>query len=135
MMQAARDAYRESEKAVADGAWSHRDTSVVCEEERPPFEVRVHRDATGVIRRLEWSGGSDDHAETHRYFYDAQQELRFAFFTLGAVNGTQFEERVYFGRAGKVMRRVSRVVRGPGYAVRHEVGLRDPSMWRSALCQ
>jgi YD repeat-containing protein len=135
VMQAARAVYRESEQAVARGTWSQRDTNVVCEEERPPFEVRIHRDLAGAIRRLEWSGGSDDHAETHRYYYDAHGELRFAFFTLGAVNGTQYEERVYYGRAGKVIRRISRLAHGPGYALRHEEGMRDPTRWRSALCQ
>jgi len=135
VMQAARATYRESEQAVARGTWFRRDTTVVCEKERPPFDIRIHRDSAGAIRRLEWSGGSDDHAETHRYYYDAQGELRFAFFTLGAVNGTQYEERVYFGRAGKVIRRLSRVVRGPGYALHHEAGILDPTRWHRALCQ
>jgi YD repeat-containing protein len=135
VMRAARATYRDSEQAVARGTWFRHDTTVVCEKERPPFDVRIHRDSAGAIRRLEWSGGSDDHAETHRYYYDAQGELRFAFFTLGAVNGTQYEERVYFGRAGKVVRRLSRFVRGPGYALHHEAGILDPTRWHRALCQ
>ena len=39
-IQAARVAYRESEAAIARGTWSQRDTNVVCEEDRAPFEVR-----------------------------------------------------------------------------------------------
>jgi hypothetical protein len=134
-VQAARLAYRESEVAIARGTWSERDTSVACEAELPPFEVRIHRDSAGVIRRLEWSGGSEDHAETHRYFYNPQGQLRFAFFTLGAVNGTHYEERVYFSSGGQAIRRLARLVNGPGYAHRPESGMRNPTEWRRTLCQ
>lgn len=133
-IQTARATYRESELAVARGSWSQRDTSVTCDEHDFPFDVRIHRDSTGMIRRLQWSGGTDDHAESHRYFYDARGKLRFAFFTLGAVNGTQYEERVYFGTSGEVVRRLPRLVKGPGYALRGETGMADPEHWRRTLC-
>jgi YD repeat-containing protein len=133
-IQAARVAYHDAELAMARGTWARRDSTIVCDSELPPFDVRLHRDSAGVIRRLEWSGGTEDHAETHRYYYDPEGRLRFAFFTLGAVNGTRYEERVYFARTGAVVRRLPHLVHGPGYAYPSETGIREPSTWRHAIC-
>jgi hypothetical protein len=60
---------------------------------------------------------------------------RFAFVTLGAVNGTKYEERVYFGDHGEVVRRLKRLVKGPGFPVQDEQGIRDPLMWIQTICK
>jgi hypothetical protein len=92
------------------------------------------RDASGRLRYFEWQGGSDDHAERHQYFYDAAGRQRFAFLTFGAVNGTEYEERVYFADNGSVERRRKRLVKGPGYAIEPETGMPDPHTWVRHVC-
>ena len=91
---------------MAGHRWARTDTTVKCDDEDIGDHVTVDRDSTGTIRRLRWSGGTEDHAETHSYYYDAVGRLRFAFLTLGAVNGTQREERVYYAGTGEVVRRL-----------------------------
>ena len=134
-IRVARATFQEAERAVAARRWVRRDTTVKCDDEDLGDDVSVVRDSTGTIRRLQSSGGTEDHAETHRYYYDAAGRLRFAFFTLGAVNGTQREERVYYAGDGGVVRSLVRLVRGPGYAAQAETGIPDPAAWLRGMCQ
>lgn len=133
-VEMARATFREAESARVQGDWSRTENTVHCDEDDLGREVSIDRDTTGLIRRLEWSGGTEDHAEKHRYFYDASGKLRFAFFTLGAVNGTQQEERVYYGSHGEVVRRLKRVVSGPGYPSTGEEGVPDALKWLGEIC-
>lgn len=130
----ARATFQEAGRAVAARRWIRTDTTVRCGDEEAGDDITMDRDSAGTIRRLRWSGGTADHAETHSYFYDAMGRLRFAYVTLGAVNGTQSEERVYFTGAGDVVRRVRRLVRGPGYPSDPVVGVRDPEAWLRGFC-
>jgi hypothetical protein len=54
---------------------------------------------------------------------------------LGAVNGTEYEERVYFGDHGEVVRRLKRLVKRPGFPVQDEQGILDPLMWIQTICK
>ena len=134
-IRAARATYQEVERAIAEHRLSRRDTTVTCDEEEPGMAVVFHRDSSGVVRRFEWSGGSEDHAVRNQYFYDASGKQRFAFVTLGAVNGTEYEERVYFGDQGEVVRRLKKVVKGPGFPIPGEQGIPDPRAWLLTACQ
>ena len=134
-IRVARATFQESERAIASHRWVRSDTTVRCGDEDPGMDVILNLDSAGVVRHLEWSGGTDDHAATHRYFYDAKARLRFAFTTLGSVNGTQQEERVYYGDRGEVVRRLTRLVRGPGYPIEAEGGVPDPTAWLRAICK
>lgn len=134
-VRAARATYQDVQRALAAHRLSRRDTTVTCEEGEPGTALVFHRDSSGVVRHFEWSGGSEDHAVHSQYFYDAAGRQRFAFVTLGAVNGTEYEERVYFGDDGEVVRRLKRLVRGQGFPIAPEEGIRDPLAWVGTICQ
>jgi hypothetical protein len=123
------------QQALAAHRLSSRDSTVTCEEDEPGTALVFHRDSSGVVRLFEWRGGSEDHAVHNQYFYDSVGRQRFAFVTLGAVNGTEYEERVYFGDHGEVVRRLKRLVKGPGFPIAPERGVSDPLAWVRTICQ
>jgi hypothetical protein len=134
-IRVARATYQEVQRALGAHRLSRRDTTVTCHDEEPGLALMFHRDIIGVVRHFEWRGGSEDHAVRNQYLYDAAGRQRFAFVTLGAVSGTEYEERVYFGDHGEVVRRLKRLVKGPGFPVQDEQGIRDPLMWIQTICK
>ena len=134
-LRAARATYQEVQRAIAERRLIRRDSAVTCADEGADMTLVIHRDSSGAVRHFEWSGGSEDHAVRNQYFYDASGRQRFAFVTLGAVNGTEYEERVYFGPRGEVVRRLKRLVKGPGFPVSDEQGIPDPRAWVLTACQ
>jgi hypothetical protein len=131
---AARLTFREVEDAVRTKALVRRDTAFTCEDELET-RVIVDRDRRGMIRRLEWQGGSDDHGESNMYYYDAGGLLRFGFTERGAVNGTSYEERVYFAPDGAVARRIKRRLHGPGYLFADLEAIPNAETWLRDLCK
>lgn len=128
----ARDVYRQVEQEIAARRLARTDSTVAC----GPFDAEVTRyvDATGRVRRLTVEGGTDDHAETVDYYYDAAGRLRFAFASRGAVIGTSQEERVWYSPSGAVVRRTRRVTAGPGYPFAEIPTLGDPRGWHHVWC-
>ena len=65
------------------------------------LERKKYTAANGVVRRYVKAGGSEDSAVTLEHTYDALGRLRFVLIKAGAVNGTQLEQRWYFGASGQ----------------------------------
>ena len=131
---AVRAVYQEVTRAVAAGHLVRRDTTVACDESDLGQEITLWRDRAGLVRQLTWAGGTDDHAQTYRSYYDAAGRLRFVFVTRGAVNGTQQELRLYFGLTGTLLRRLEKRTAGPGYPFSEPEPVRAPSEWLRQLC-
>ncbi len=133
-IQAVRAVYQEVMQAVAANRLARRDTTVRCDGDDWGRTVTVGTDAAGRVRLLTWAGGTDDHAETHRFYYDGAGRLRFIFATLGAVNGTQLEERIYYAPDGRLLRRLRTQTHGPGYPFEQATPIRHPAEWLRRLC-
>jgi hypothetical protein len=121
--------------ALTTGRLHQRDTSAVCDDGAVPFDITVHRDAQGTLRRLHFQGGSGDSFHDVTYYYDARGRLRFAFAKRGAVNGTQEEERVYYSDHGDVLHRDLRRIAGPGWPWDPVDAITDPEAWLRAPCE
>jgi hypothetical protein len=133
-METARAVYREVTRDSAAGVLARRDSVVRCAADDLPLQVTFWTDADGHVRELVWSGGSEDHAETSRYYYDGLARLRFSFTTRGAVNGTRQEERVYYAADGRVLSRRVQRTQGLGYPFADARPIRDPALWLRRLC-
>lgn len=133
-IRAVRVVYQQVMREIAANRLVRRDSTVHCGNDDPGLEATYRTDAAGHIRQLEWSGGSDDHAETHRFYYDAAGRLRFIFVTRGAVNGTQEEERVYYAAGGRILRRAKSQVHGPGYFFTPATPIWHPAAWLGRPC-
>jgi hypothetical protein len=133
-IEAVRVVYREVEAAITAGRYTRRDSTVSCPGDPPGMRVSWWLDSARRIRQLRWSGGSDDHSETQRSYFDRAGRLRFVLATRGAVNGTQQEERVYFAASGREVHRLLRRERGPGYPFAAVTPVRDPARWLRQVC-
>lgn len=131
---AVRAVYEEVVQAAAAHRLARRDTTITCDEEDLGTDVTVMTDASGGVRLLSWKGGSDDHGETHRFYYDAAGRLRFLFVSRGAVNGTEQEERVYYAPDRRVVRHLVTLTHGPGYAFARGTPVWRPVEWVRTLC-
>ena len=83
-----------------------------------PYEddVRVlYSDQNEKPRIYYYAGGSEDSMVRRELSYDDKGKLRFALIRAGAYNGTMYEYRVYFSKAGKKIRERRTLVEGPGY--------------------
>ena len=100
------------EESIARKTLVARHRSYDClpgESERSAFV-----DAGGRVRKLVRKGGSEDSAVTVEHCFDEAGQLRFAFFTAGAVNDSVLKLRRYFDAAGKMLWE-QRDLTGPGY--------------------
>jgi YD repeat-containing protein len=131
---AVRTVYQAVTRAAAAGELVRRDSTVRCSPDDLGQEVKLWRDARGTIRQLTWEGGTDDHAETLRFYYDGDGRLRFVFATRGAVNGTRQEERVYYAADGRLLRRRATRLAGPGYPFGEVEPIWRPAAWLRRLC-
>lgn len=131
---AVRAVYQEVMQAIAANRLARRESTVQCDEDGWAFDVTVWRDRDGRVRQLTWEGGSDDHAETRRFYYDSAGRLRFVFATRGAVNGTGEEERVWYAADRRILRRTKRLVQGPGYPVPDVPPIWNPAEWLRNPC-
>jgi len=131
---AARAVYQDVLRAASSGQLARRDSTIGCSPDDLEEEVTRWIDSAGRIRQLTWVAGSDDHAETHRFYYDGSGRLRFIFVSRGAVNGTQQEERVYYAADGRLLRRRRTLVEGPGYPFAEAQPVWRPDEWLRRLC-
>jgi len=122
-------AYRAVERATL----VRRDSTVQCAD---ALEQQVTRyvDSAGTVRRLTWETGTDDHAETHEFYYDRAGRLRFIFSSFGAVNGTGVEERVFYAPDRRRLRRRRNRIAGPGYPFASVEPVWRPNQWLRQLC-
>lgn len=93
-----------------------------------PLEIQytLYTDRRGVVRRLTWFGGSEDHAETNTFSYDSLGRLRFVLSEQAAVNGSNGETRVYWDLAGRVLHEDTRTTKGEGYPWAPPLPVFDP---------
>lgn len=131
---AVRAVYQEVEQEISAKRLARLDSTVHCDGDGSALEVTVWRDRDGRVRQLTWEGGSDDHAETRRFYYDSAGRLRFVFVTLGAVNRTHEEERVWYASDRRILRRTKRLVHGPGYPVPDVAPIWNPAEWLRNPC-
>jgi hypothetical protein len=134
-VRAIRVVYQEVEAAVISATLRQRADSFRCEPDRPTLRVTTYADSQGVTRRLVLRAESEDQSETVSYYYDRAGHLRFAFATRGVVNGTHQEERVYYALDGTVLRRLTRLVSGPGYPFGKVAAVSLPQDARRTLCR
>ena len=134
---AARATWRAVEDGIRSGALARRDTTLECEENGPPGDqtFTTYRDSTGVVRLLRFQGGSDHFAMDERQYYDARGKLRFAFLEMGADNGTHYEERVYWNEGGEIVRRLEKLLAGPGRGTALIEAIRDPAAYIATFCE
>ena len=134
---AARATWRTVEDGVRSGALARRDTTFECEENGPPGEqtFSTFRDSTGVVRLLHLQVGSDHVAINERQYYDAGGKLRFAFLEMGADNGTRYEERAYWNDRGEIVRRVEKLLAGPGRGTELVEAIPDPVAYIATFCE
>ncbi len=132
---AARSAFQWVEAALKKGELARSDTTVECENMPLPVTVSLYRDVGRVVRLLREDGGTDHQATTTSYYYDEVARLRFAFFEQNTDNGTRFEERVYYGDDGSVVRRLRKLVRGPGWSSHPVQPAPDPIEYLHRFCE
>ncbi len=133
-VSAVRAVYGEVVRAVDSRELARRDTTFACSEDDLGQTVSIWAGRDSTVRRLMWAWGTDDHAETHWFYYDRTGHLRFQLITFGAVNGTLQEERYYYSADGRVVRHLTQRTRGPGYPFRAGRPIWNPGEWLRTLC-
>jgi hypothetical protein len=133
-IRAVRAVYQEVTRAAAANRLARRDSTVNCRGDDLGMEVTLMTDSAGRVRQLTWRGGTEDHAEVNRFYYDGAGRLRFIFATRGAVNGTGQEERDYYAADGRLLRRSTTRTRGPGYPFSPATPIRRPMEWLRHVC-
>jgi len=112
----ARSVYQSAKESKKDGQLMMTERRFdYCE----PYEDTVRtlfKDRDGRPRIYRYEGGSEDSTVKRELYYDESGNLRFAFITAGAYNGTRLEDRVYFSNAGRKIWEFQRRLEGPGYA-------------------
>ena len=134
-ISSAKATYTHVEREVAAKRLTRRDTTVVCRGNGVDVQGAIFRDSAGVVRRLEWRGGTDDHTEHLTAYFDSRERARFALVQRGALNGTEHEERVYYDVGGRVVQRLRQRVRGPGYPFGTLTKRPSASGWTRDLCR
>ena len=77
--------------------------------------AHLYGDSSGRVRKYAVAGGSGDSYSQAFYYYDRKGTLRFTFIQLGAVNGTNRDDRFYFDSTGSLLYKSSKLLHGPGY--------------------
>ena len=104
---AVRDVVNEIDSAPENKFESESQT--LCEDSgHGEMERTKLTDASGVIRELVLSYGSEDSAQIESHYYDARGKLRFVFTTRNDVHGNSTELRTYFDESGNRIWEVSR---------------------------
>ena len=123
--------YAQIESSVKSGKYLHQSRSFeYCQ---PSITERtIYTDSNGTPRLYILSGGSDDHAEDSKYYYDSVGTIRFIFVSVGAVNGANEEKRIYFDERGKQIYTDKRVIHEPDlYLERVETVLKPMDNFKS----
>lgn len=76
----------------------------------------MYTDRRGVVRRYEYTGGSDDSMLSREFYYDSQGHLRFVYIKAGAVeDNTNIQHRIYFDETGTRIWESHKILNGSGY--------------------
>lgn len=133
-VRTARAVYLEIERAVRRRRLARRDTTVQCPPDSLEARGAIYLDRQQRIRRLDFEGGTEDHAEHLSAYFDTLGRVRFALVARGAVNGTQQEERVYYDEGARVIHRTLRQTHGPGYPFDTLSTVPRLATWTRDLC-
>jgi hypothetical protein len=101
----ARQMYLMVAAGLRSGAW-HEEKRVHCPERNGAFAAEgaaLVTDANGRIRALTVLGGTDDHYDEQRFFFDEALHLRLLFLKYADVQGGAAEHLVYFDMNGAVL--------------------------------
>jgi hypothetical protein len=109
------------------------DLPVSCGEFKGTPKVSVWIDSAGTIRQLAWSGGSGDHAQSFRFYYDAVGRLRFVYGVRGDASGTYYERR-YYATDRRLLRTLKEAKRGPPLGRWTVEPLWHPLEWQERFC-
>jgi hypothetical protein len=107
--------YREVEAASKNGTLTEVTDSASCNGGEVGVVAHLYFDSNGRVRKYVVEGGSGDSYSQAFYYYDEKGILRFTFIQLGAVNGTNRDDRFYFDSTGSLLHKSSKLVHGPGY--------------------
>ena len=110
-----RKIYQEVEAASKNGALREVTDSVSCNGGEVGIVAHLYGDSSGRVRKYAVAGGSGDSYSQAFYYYDRKGTIRFTFIQLGAVNGTNRDDRFYFDSTGSLIYKSSRLLHGPGY--------------------
>jgi hypothetical protein len=83
-----------------------------------PYEDTLRKiavDSSGLVRRYEKQGGSEDSSLTWEHYYDSAGRLRFVFISGGAANGARLEHRIYFDEGSQRIWESHKYTKGPEY--------------------
>ena len=134
-IKAIRTLYREIETSIENGAMSKVNAPAQCfREQSALMEAYLTTDHTGTIRKLFVAYGTEDSLGSMAYYYDADGAHRFTFQSVGAVNGTQQERRIYFDKKGEEIHSDNRILAGPGYPTDIQGYVPQPEVYLTSLC-
>ena len=108
--------------------------SAECAEESVRVVAHLSTDSSGHVRKDVRENGSADSTAVVRYYYDTHGRLRFTFESLGAVNGTKRETRIYFDTTGAQVYKDVRLLQGPGYPRGVDPVVSDPAADSRSPC-
>lgn len=128
--------YREIETSIETGVLKKTRASEYCfSEQSAVTEAYLIKNNQGKIRKLFIAYGTDDSLGSMAYYYDVDGTLRFTLQSVGAVNGTRQERRIYFDRTGKELHSNDRILAGPGYNYVMERYVPWPEAYLKSLCE
>jgi hypothetical protein len=130
-----RKIYREIETSIENGETKKTQAPEHCFREQSALtEAYLVTDNDNVIRKLFVAYGTEDSLGWMAYYYDADGAHRFTFQSVGAVNGTQQERRIYFDKTGDEIHSDNRILAGPGYPTEIKRYVPQPEAYLKSLC-
>jgi hypothetical protein len=135
-IKAIRAIHREVERSIDKGILKKTQAPAHCFREQSALtEAYLATDGEGIIRKLFIAYGTEDSVGSMAYYYDPDGALRFTFQSVGAVNGTRQERRIYFDKTGKELHSDDRILAGPGYNFVMERYVPQPGAYLESLCE
>jgi hypothetical protein len=135
-IKAIRAIYREIETLIDRGILKKIQAPEHCFREQSALtEAYLTTNGRGVVRKLFVAYGTEDSLGSMAYYYDPKGALRFTFQSVGAVNGTRQERRIYFDETGKELHSDDRILTGPGYNYVMERYVPQPEVYLKSLCE
>jgi hypothetical protein len=128
--------YREIETSIEKSVLKKTRASEDCFSEQSALtEAYLITNSQGKVRKLFVAYGTEDSLGSMAYYYDVDGALRFTLQSVGAVNGTRQERRIYFDRTGKELHSNDRILAGPGYNYVMERYVPWPEAYLKSLCE
>ncbi len=96
-----RSIYKEIQDDLDKDKYEKQSLSCSWGDQSPGISGDIYKNQNGTIRYYEIMSGSGPSFIEGKYYYSSKGNLRFSFFQLGAIYGTEKEKRVYFDENGK----------------------------------